>query len=162
MRVELQADTAEDTRGIGGALSALLQAGDVVALTGDLGAGKTTFVQGVARGLGFDGPVASPTFTLIREYPARLRVYHADIYRLDRIQDVLDLGLDEVVDDDGVLLVEWGDAIEGLLPDDHLSVELTLTGEGESRRVVLSGTGRSWAARWERAEHAVERWGAVA
>ena len=159
MRMELRADTAEDTRGIGQALAEILQRGDVVSLTGELGAGKTTLVQGVARGLGVHGPVGSPTFTLIREYPGRLHVYHADIYRLDRIQQVVDLGFDEVVDGDGVLLIEWGDAIEGLLPADHLSVELTHAAEGEARRVVLTGGGTSWATRWERAERAVESWG---
>ena len=84
--------TAFDRRG----LSPLLSPGDAVALTGELGAGKTTFAQGLARGLGFEGHVVSPTFTLVREYrPARLPVVHADVYRLERVQDVLDLGLEQ-------------------------------------------------------------------
>lgn len=161
MRLDLGAPTVEDTRAIGAALAPLLEAGDAVALTGELGAGKTTFVQGVARGLGVTGTVGSPTFTLVREYHGRLTVQHADVYRLDRVQDVLDLGFEEMTDD-AVLIVEWGDAVEGLLPAEHLSIELTVPGEDERRRLVLTGAGRSWATRWERLEQALERWGGVA
>lgn len=161
MRLELGAPTVEDTRAIGAALAPLLEAGDAVALTGELGAGKTTFVQGVARGLGVTGTVGSPTFTLVREYHGRLTVQHADVYRLDRVQDVLDLGFEEMTDD-AVLIVEWGDAVEGLLPAEHLSIELTVPGEDERRRLVLTGAGRSWATRWERLEQALERWGGAA
>jgi tRNA threonylcarbamoyladenosine biosynthesis protein TsaE len=162
MRIELDAPTAEDTRAIGAALAELLRSGDAVALTGELGAGKTTFVQGVARGLGFHGAVVSPTFTLVREYRGRLTVHHVDVYRLDRVQDVLDLGFEEMADEDGVLFVEWGDAVEGLLPPEHLSVELTVPGSDERRRLIIAATGASWAARWERLEQALERWGATA
>ncbi len=158
MRIELDAPTAEDTRAIGSALAALLQPGDAVALTGELGAGKTTLVQGVARGLGFAGAVVSPTFTLVREYPARLRIHHADVYRLERMQEAIELGFEEMTDREGVLLVEWGDAVEGLLPEQHLSIELTVPGADERRRLVLSGSGASWAARWERLEQALEPW----
>lgn len=161
MRIQLRAETAEDTRAIGEALAFLLEAGDAVALTGELGAGKTTFVQGVARGLGFAGQVVSPTFTLVREYRARLTVHHVDVYRLDRVQDVLDLGFEEMADDDGVLFVEWGDAVEGLLPPDHLSIELTVPGEEETRALALTGAGVTWAARWGQLQEALERWGAA-
>lgn len=157
-RTVLEAPTAEDTRAIGAALAELLQPGDALALTGELGAGKTTLVQGLARGLGFTGPVVSPTFTLVREYPGRLRVVHVDVYRLDRVQDVIDLGLEEMIDDDGVLVVEWGDAIEELLPAEHLLVELTAPGPDERRRIELAGVGPSWAARWERLEQVLEPW----
>ena len=158
MLLELRADAAEDTRTVGGALAPVLRAGDGVALTGELGAGKTTLVQGVARGLGYEGPVVSPTFTLVREYRARLTVYHVDVYRLDRVQDVIDLGFEEMLAEDGVLLVEWGDAVEGLLPSDHLSIELSVPWGGEARRLVLTGVGTSWAARWERVEQVLDPW----
>ena len=160
MRIELRAATPEDTGAIGGALAAFLQPGDAVALTGELGAGKTTFVQGVARGLGFEGRVVSPTFTLVREYRARLTIVHVDVYRLDHIQDVIDLGLDdELAEPDTVLFVEWGDVVEGLLPDGHLVVELTVPGANDERRLELRGSGRAWTARWERLEQTTERWG---
>jgi tRNA threonylcarbamoyladenosine biosynthesis protein TsaE len=159
MHVELAARAAEDTRRIGAALAPLLRPGDAVALTGELGAGKTTFVQGVARALGFEGVVASPTFTLVREYrtPAFLLV-HADVYRLDRVQDVLDLGLAEMLDEPGVLLVEWGDAVEALLPEDHLVVELTVPGQDDTRAVGIRPVGRGWDVRWERLEQVVDPW----
>lgn len=162
MRIALEAPTAEDTRSIGAALAPLLHPGDALALTGELGAGKTTLVQGLARGLGFAGAVISPTFTLVREYRGRLTLYHADVYRLDRVQDVIDLGFEEMMEGDGVLVVEWGDVIEGLLPPEHLLIELTAPGPDERRHIELTGIGSSWAARWERLEQALEPWEAAA
>ncbi len=158
MRIELRAETAEDTRAVGRAVAFLLRPGDAVALTGELGAGKTTLVQGAARALGVREPVVSPTFTLVREYRGRVRVYHVDVYRLDRVQDVLELGLEEMVEDGGVLLVEWGDVVEGLLPGDRLQVELTRLWEGEARRLVVTGRGGSWQARWPELERALAPW----
>ena len=159
MLVELAARAAEDTRGIGAALAPLLRAGDAVALTGELGAGKTTFVQGVAKALGFDGVVASPTFTLVREYRTpTLLLVHADVYRLDRVQDVIDLGFADMLDEPSVLLVEWGDAVEALLPEDHLVVELTVPGQDDARSIAIRPVGRGWNARWERLEQAVDPW----
>ncbi len=163
MRLELLAPTAEDTRAIGERLSELLRPGDAVALTGELGAGKTTFAQGVVRGLGYGGPVVSPTFTLVREYRAeRVTVFHADVYRLDLVQEVLDLGLQEMLDDDGVLLIEWGDVVEALLPTDHLVAELTVPGISEERAIAIRGVGRAWDDRWGRLEAVLGPWRAAA
>jgi tRNA threonylcarbamoyladenosine biosynthesis protein TsaE len=159
MRTEIRTATADETRAAGSALGPHLRPGDALALTGELGAGKTTFVQGVAAGLGFVGHVASPTFTLVREYRARLPIHHVDVYRLDRVQDVLDLGLEEATAEGGILLVEWGDVVEGLLPPEHLLVTLTLDGDDEARRIVLEGLGPSWRPRWEQLEGALEAWG---
>jgi len=161
MHLELRAATAEDTRSVGEAIAPLLAAGDAIALTGELGAGKTTFAQGIGRGLGFEGHVVSPTFTLVREYRSgRLPVVHADVYRLERVQDVLDLELEESAED-GVLLVEWGDAVEALLPAGHLVVELVTAGAGQERIVVLRSEGAAWLPRWERLERQLDRWRAV-
>jgi tRNA threonylcarbamoyladenosine biosynthesis protein TsaE len=158
MRLELTSPTAEDTRAIGGAFAPLLRPGDVIALTGELGAGKTTLVQGIAGALGYDGAVTSPTFTLVREYRTpTLPLVHADVYRLDRVQDALDLGLDETAED-GVLIVEWGDAVDALLPGDRLVVELSIPGEDDSRRIALVSAGTAWHTRWERLEQAVGPW----
>jgi tRNA threonylcarbamoyladenosine biosynthesis protein TsaE len=159
MHVVLDAPTAEDTRAIGAALAPMLRPGDAIALGGELGAGKTTFVHGVARALGYRGAVASPTFTLVREYRTpTFTLLHADVYRLDRVQEVVDLGLQELLDEEAVLLVEWGDAVEALLPDDHLIVELAVPGEGEERVVSIRPVGSRWAARWGRLEQAVQPW----
>jgi tRNA threonylcarbamoyladenosine biosynthesis protein TsaE len=161
MRIELRTGTAEETRAVGEALSALLRPRDAVILTGELGAGKTTLVQGIARGLDVGDRVTSPTFTLIREYRGRLAVAHVDVYRLERIQDVVDLGLEELGDGEAVLLVEWGDAVEEILPADHLTVELT-GAEGadgvDARMIVLAPGGATWTERWERLEQILTPW----
>jgi tRNA threonylcarbamoyladenosine biosynthesis protein TsaE len=160
MRIELRSQTAAETRDVGAALARVLRPRDAVILTGELGAGKTTLVQGVARGLDVAETVASPTFTLVKEYHGRLDVGHVDVYRLDRMQDVMDLGLDELAGGEAVLLVEWGDAVEELLPVDHLTIELTVAddGGGERRRIVLTPGGSSWAERWERLELDLSPW----
>jgi tRNA threonylcarbamoyladenosine biosynthesis protein TsaE len=165
MRLELHTDTAEDTRAVGEALSGVLQPRDAIALSGELGAGKTTLVQGVARGLGVAEHVVSPTFTLVREYRGRLELTHVDVYRLQHVQDVLDLGLEEIGDGDALLVVEWGDAVETLLPADRLDVELTTvdpTGGSERRRIEVRGTGDAWSSRWEALEVALAPWGTAA
>ena len=157
MRIELETGTADRTRDVGAALATMLQPRDTVMLTGDLGAGKTTLVQGIGRGLGVKEHVASPTFTLVKEYGGRLDVAQVDVYRLERVQDVVDLGLDELGGPDRVLLIEWGDAVQDLLPDDRLRVELTTDPTGdETRRIVVTPEGRSWALRWERLEQVLD------
>lgn len=154
--VEALIATAEGTRGLGEAIGGLLRPRDVVSLAGELGAGKTTFVQGAAMALGVKEPVLSPTFTLVREYEGRaLRVHHVDIYRLDRLQDVLDLGFEEMLDEDSVVFVEWGDAIQTLLPDDHLRVTLSIPESHPGRHLAISARGRSWDQRWARLAEAV-------
>lgn len=115
---------AEETRTLGQELGGLLCAGDVVLLQGDLGAGKTTFTQGIARGAGSDELVNSPTFVLVNEYRGRTRLYHADLYRLDDPDEVARLDLPGI-SLDGALIVEWPERGDGLLPPDHLLVEIT-------------------------------------
>jgi tRNA threonylcarbamoyladenosine biosynthesis protein TsaE len=109
---------AEDTLRLGEVLGRCLQAGDVVALVGELGSGKTCMTQGIARGLGVPPgyPVTSPTFTLINEYPGTLALYHLDIYRLTGPIDLEDLGYEEYFYGDGVVVIEWAEKIEELLP----------------------------------------------
>ena len=156
--LRLATASAEDTRSLGRAISGILEPGDVVSLTGDLGAGKTTLVQGAARGLGVEEPVLSPTFTLVREYRGSVPVYHLDVYRLERLHDVLDLGFEEIVELGGIVFVEWGDAIDALLPRAHLQVELTLPEDEAFRRISLSGRGEAWSRRWDRVEEACAPW----
>ncbi|MFN2590372.1 MAG: tRNA (adenosine(37)-N6)-threonylcarbamoyltransferase complex ATPase subunit type 1 TsaE [Actinomycetota bacterium] len=152
--------SAEQTRAVGEAVAPILRPGDVLSLTGDLGAGKTTFVQGVGRGLGVEQPVVSPTFTLVREYRGTLPIYHLDVYRLSRIQDVLELGFDEMIDEGALVLIEWGDAIEALLPESSLQVELHIADDGETRRILLSPRGPRWAPRERDLAAAVATWSA--
>lgn len=157
--LDVVTDTPEDTRKVAEALAELLLPGDVVSLTGDLGAGKTTFVQGAARGLGVTDQVTSPTFVLVREYRGEVPIFHVDVYRLDSLQEAIDLGAEELLDPPGVTFVEWGDAIVPLLPDEHLRVELR-TEDGDARRLSFSGHGPRWAGRWERLEGLLAPWGA--
>jgi tRNA threonylcarbamoyladenosine biosynthesis protein TsaE len=161
MRIELRAETPEDTRDIGRALAPLLRSRDALALSGELGAGKTTLVQGIAGGLGIQEKVVSPTFTLVREYRGRLHLAHVDVYRLQRIQDVVDLGLEEIGDGEAVLVVEWGDAIDVLLPTDRLDVELTSAdpdSSSEARRIVVDAEGPTWTSRWSELGAALRAW----
>lgn len=144
--------SAEETRILGASLAPVLVPGDVISLSGDLGAGKTVFVQGLARALGVETPVTSPTFTLIHEYRGRYPIVHLDIYRLDSYQEVLDLGYEELLDPDAVLVVEWGDAVAPLLPRRYLSVEILRgepDGDEDLRSVNFRPTGPEWAAKLE-------------
>ena len=102
----------------------MLLPGDVISLSGDLGAGKTMFVQGVAAALGVRGRVTSPTFTIVHEYHGRFRIMHVDIYRLDSWQEVYDLGFEELLDPDAIMIIEWGEALAPLLPLRHLDVDI--------------------------------------
>ncbi len=121
------------TRQLGEALGRVLGPGHVVALVGELGAGKTTFVQGVAAGAGVRGYVASPTFTLVREYRGRLHLYHVDLFRIDATE--LDaIGFDEVLESSGAVLVEWADRARERMPQDCLWVYVMGTG-GQPRTV---------------------------
>jgi tRNA threonylcarbamoyladenosine biosynthesis protein TsaE len=159
MRIDLRTATAEDTRAVGQALAAVFRPRDAVALTGELGAGKTTLVQGIARGLGVTDRVVSPTFTLVREYRgAELHIAHVDVYRLERMQEAMDLGLDELGDGEALLLVEWGDAVEALLPLDHLTIELGITLDTDERSIVVTPTGPSWDPRTDRLAVALAPW----
>lgn len=124
----------KETRAIGERLGALLQAGDVVLLQGELGAGKTTFVQGIARGLGFAGSVSSKSFVLLGEYAGRVKLYHADLYRLEDPEQAFDLALDEV-SADGALVVEWPERAMDTLADEHLLVRFAV--RDETGRVLL-------------------------
>ncbi len=160
--MSLAATTAgvEQTRALAGAVSGLVHAGDLVLLAGDLGTGKTAFAQGFAAGLGVDQAVTSPTFTLVRTYPGgRLVVNHVDVYRLERLQEAVDLGLAEMVDDDAVTLIEWGDVVVPALPADFLEIRLAYgEGAGDERRLTLRTVGRRWAARRRSLEAALAPW----
>jgi tRNA threonylcarbamoyladenosine biosynthesis protein TsaE len=150
-----------ETRDLAAAVAVLAQPGDLVLLAGDLGAGKTAFAQGFGAGLGVTEPITSPTFTLAQEYTGRLRVHHLDVYRLDQLAEVDELGLAELLDDGGVVLIEWGDAILPVLPNDYLEVRLGFAGpeaDDDERRLVLRSVGPGWAHRQVSLLHALEPW----
>ncbi|HEX2850112.1 MAG TPA: tRNA (adenosine(37)-N6)-threonylcarbamoyltransferase complex ATPase subunit type 1 TsaE [Acidimicrobiales bacterium] len=151
--------SADDTRELGAAVASVTKPGDVVLLAGDLGAGKTTFVQGFGRALGVTDRITSPTFTLMHNYEGRLRLVHVDVYRLDRLQEILDLGITELVDDDAVAVVEWGDVAEAVLPADFLEIRIAyVDGDDDVRRFALRPVGPSWSARASALSDATARW----
>ena len=155
--------------------------GDVIILSGEMGAGKTAFAQGFGRALGVDEPITSPTYTLVHSYDVpksgplgRVTLHHADLYRLDRTEEVADLALAELAEFDGIVLVEWGDVVETTFGE-HLVVhleyddadddELATTSRGDDRATMtgsdvrsieIAGVGPTWASRWSRVITAVE------
>lgn len=147
MTVVATTAAVDETRALGAALAEVARPGDVVVLAGDLGAGKTALVQGFGRALGVEDRITSPTFTLAHVYEGRHVVHHLDVYRLEEIGEALDLGIPELLDDGGVVLIEWGDAITPVLPHDLLEVHITF-GEGDDeRRLELRPLGESWQPR---------------
>jgi tRNA threonylcarbamoyladenosine biosynthesis protein TsaE len=135
--------SADETRALAAALGARLRPGDVVWLVGDLGAGKTTWTQGLALGLGLppDEPVNSPTFTLVAEHPGgRVPLYHFDVYRLADSSGLYDLAFDEYLGGDGVVVIEWADRVADALPPDRLDIALTPLGP-DARRIVMTAHG---------------------
>jgi len=130
--------SAEETRAAGERLGARLDAGAVVACIGELGAGKTCFLQGLARGLGVESPVTSPTFVLINEYRGRVPVHHLDAYRTESLSEVLDLGIEELMHGDGVTVIEWADKLIPILPTHTIIVTIDGLGD-EPRRIVIEG-----------------------
>jgi tRNA threonylcarbamoyladenosine biosynthesis protein TsaE len=132
--VTITTHRAEDTQAAGARLAESLVPGDVVALTGELGAGKTCFTQGLARGLGVTGRAVSPTFVLVNEYRGRLPVHHVDAYRTTSLTELLDLGLEELFSGDGVTIVEWADKLLPLLP--ARTIHVHIDGVGDEPRVI--------------------------
>ena len=150
--------SVDDTRTLAAEVAGLVQAGDLVVLGGDLGAGKTAFTQGLAQGLGVQDPVTSPAFVLVRSYVGRLPLTHIDVYRLDTIQEVVDLGIAEIVDAGGVTVVEWGDVVTPALPADFLEVRLEAPGGPDDRLVTIRSVGPAWPPRADALRRAVARW----
>ena len=129
---ESTTNSAAETRSVGEELSKRLKSGDVVAFYGDLGAGKTTMIKGIARGLGIDpDEVSSPSFALIDEYSGTLSVHHIDLYRIEKPSEITELGLWEILDGDGVSLIEWADRAKELLPGRTIEVKITRIGPNE-------------------------------
>lgn len=146
--IRVETATAAQTQDVAAKLAALAQPGDLLLLLGDLGAGKTAFTQGFGRALGVTQPITSPTFTLAQQYDGDgIRVHHLDVYRLEQLNEVSDLGLPELLDDNAVVLIEWGDAIVPMLPSDYLEIRITF-GEGDDDRALeCTPVGPRWSAR---------------
>lgn len=131
MKKIIRTTSAEETMTFGERLGSRLQPGDVLALFGDLGAGKTTFTKGLAVGLGLEADVHSPTFTLIHEHLGQIPLYHIDLYRLESELEVENIGIDEYIYGDGVTVIEWADRMKSLLPGGRLDLEFRMVGDVE-------------------------------
>lgn len=127
----------QETEAAGEALGRTLAPGDVVGLTGELGAGKTCFIQGLVRGLGVEGPATSPTFVLVNEYRGRLPVHHVDAFRTSGALELADIGLEELMDGDGVTVIEWAEKAAPLLPARTIHVHIAGVGD-EPREITIA------------------------
>jgi len=136
--------TPDETQKLGKTIGKWIEYPLVIGLSGDLGSGKTVFVQGLAEGLEVPGQyyITSPTFTLINEYPGRFPLFHIDLYRLDGIRDLEDIGLDELFYDQAVIAIEWAKKISHELPAEHLALTFEITGD-DYRRISLIGYGHN-------------------
>ena len=175
----LRSSSVDDTHTIAAAIAGVARPGDVIILSGEMGAGKTAFAQGFGRALGVEEPITSPTYTLVHSYDVpksgplgRVTLHHADLYRLDRTEEVADLALAELAEFDGIVLVEWGEVVETTFGE-HLIVHLEHDDESDDgkadevdgeldgsaddvRSIEIAGVGPTWASRWSRVVAAVE------
>jgi tRNA threonylcarbamoyladenosine biosynthesis protein TsaE len=141
--VTVTCPSAETTRALAAGIGRRAEPGTVIALSGDLGAGKTCFIQGLAAGLGVETPVTSPTFVMIAEHAGRLPLYHVDLYRTESLAEIRALGLEELLDGGGVTAIEWAEKAELLLPP--RTVHVRIRGAGDEPRIVhIAGAPAEW------------------
>ncbi len=145
MKAVIQTKSPSETIRLGKRIGGLLRPGGVVALVGELGAGKTQFIKGLAEGVGVGKPtyISSPSFTLINEYPGRVPFYHVDLFRLEREKDAEELGLEDYFQGDGITAIEWADKIPSLLPKEMLLIHIAYTGKN-SRSLEIIGKGKHY------------------
>ncbi len=159
--LHLHAHNPADTQRIAAVIAGHVRAGDLVVLAGEMGVGKTFFTQAFGRALGIIEPITSPTFNLLHSYSSgRLRVHHADLYRLERTGELVDLGLSELQETGGVVIVEWGDIVGDALGD-ALVVRLTGIADPAStdeRNIEIEGRGGQWVSRWSKLRGALDQW----
>lgn len=153
MGASFTSTSAEETKRLAAALTPLVEPCDVILLNGDLGAGKTQFSQGFAAALGVEQPVTSPTFTILLEYhDGRMPLYHFDLYRLEDDEELEDIGYYDVLEADGVSLVEWAEKFPDSLPEDYLELRITIASDGTRTLTAIPEGPRSeeLLAAWER------------
>mgnify|MGYP004704282779 CR=1 FL=1 len=141
--MEFIVDSVNKTMHIGRQLGSLVNKGDILCLTGDLGTGKTHISKGIAEGLGIDEHITSPTFNIVNEYHSgRLTLYHFDVYRIGCSEEMYDIGFDEYIDSQGVCIIEWANIIEDILPEEYLKIELLYKETG--REMILTPVGEKY------------------
>lgn len=142
-----QTDSPQETMRLAADFSNMLRPGDVLSLTGELGAGKTCFVKGLAEGLGVKVTVTSPTFALLKTYHGRIDLHHLDLYRLDKTEELLDIGIEDYLPGDGVTVIEWGEKAASILPDDVLIIDFKMGDSEEKRSFTMTARGEGWTER---------------
>ncbi len=145
--LKVNTKSVDETQRLGEKLASFLKPGDILSLTGDLGAGKTCFTQGVARGLGIKRRITSPTFNLIKEYKNTLPLYHFDVYRIDTLEEMRDLGYEEYFFGEGITVIEWGDKIRPILPPNLLEIEFKRLLEANEREIHIFIFSQDWINR---------------
>lgn len=149
--------SSKQTQKLGFLLGKLAEPGDIYLLIGDLGTGKTCLTQGIAGGMNIEEYTHSPSFVLMREYQGRMPLYHVDLYRLDNINEIVDLGLDEYLEGKGLCVIEWADKGMNVLPQDHLLIKLEHVSENE-RRISLENHGERYRNLVESIENGCTKW----
>jgi tRNA threonylcarbamoyladenosine biosynthesis protein TsaE len=150
--LDIISHSADQTRRLGNRLGGLLERGDIICLTGDMGAGKTVLSSGIGQGWGSTTPLTSPTFNLVHQHSRtqdRQKLFHLDCYRLSGSEDTMSIGLDEIIDSNSVIILEWAERIENALPQEHLWIEIRVR-EETRRNVILEAVGKRYEALLEK------------
>lgn len=135
--MEYISNNVEETKRIAAGFAKELKSGDVLCMYGNLGAGKTAFVQGLAHGLGIDEPITSPTFTIVNEYQGDMPLYHFDVYRIGDSEEMYEIGYEEYVYGDGISVIEWAELIEDILPESRYSVTIIKDDTNDDYRKII-------------------------
>lgn len=141
--LKIKTDNAKQTEELGRCIGESLTGGEIIAMTGDLGAGKTTITKSIAKGLDIDEYITSPTFTIVNEYEGRLKLFHFDVYRIGDIEEMYDMGYEEYFYSGGVCIIEWANLIEEILPEDTIRIEISTQDENK-RQFIITGKGEKF------------------
>lgn len=141
--LEFKTNNAGETEKLGRLIGEALRGGEIIAMTGDLGAGKTTMTKSLAKGLDIDEHITSPTFTIVNEYEGRLKLFHFDVYRIGDVEEMYDLGFEEYIYSGGVCIIEWSNLIEEILPEDTINIQILYLDDNK-RQIKISGKGKKF------------------
>ncbi len=143
---ELKTFSSEETVAVAKELGSILKAGDIICLNGDLGAGKTAFTNGIAKALGIKGYVTSPTFTIVNEYQGKLPLFHFDVYRIADADEMYDIGFEEYINGDGVVVIEWSDLIRDIIPEEQIRIDIrkVMDNGPDARSIKIDFVGKKY------------------
>ncbi len=144
---KIETQSFEETVEFGKKLGAVLNSGDIISLSGDLGTGKTALTNGIAKSLGISSYITSPTFTLVNEYEGRLPLYHFDVYRIADPDEMFDIGFEEYINSEGITIIEWGEQIKDILPKEIIRIEIkkNLTKGLDVREISIDFIGEKYS-----------------